>query len=154
MKDFPKAQEWNKKVIEIDPQNKEAYYVLGVIAWTQFVPPDREARLSQSMKPEDPGPLKDPKTKKDPTTKADLKAKYWQSLTDGIEYEKKALAVDPDYENAMAYMNLLIRYRADLDDSKEQYQTDVKEADGWVQKNLETTKKKAAKKAASAEQSN
>jgi hypothetical protein len=54
----------------------------------------------------------------------------------------------------MAYMNLLIRYRADLDDSKEQYQTDVKEADGWVQKNLETTKKKAAKKAASSEQSN
>lgn len=152
MKDFPKAQEWNKKVIEIDPNNKEAYYVLGVIAWTQFVPPDREARNAQSIKPEDPGPLKDPKTKKDPTIKADLKAKYWQSLTDGIEDEKKALGIDPDYENAMAYMNLLIRYRADLDDTKEQYLADAKEADMWVQKNLETTKKKAAKKAAQAEQ--
>lgn len=39
MKDFPKAQEWNKKVTELDPNNKEAYYVLGVIAWTQFVRP-------------------------------------------------------------------------------------------------------------------
>ena len=34
----------------------------------------------------------------------------------------------------MAYMNLLIRYRADLDDTKEQYDADVKQADDWVQK--------------------
>ena len=48
----------------------------------------------------------------------------------------------------MAYMNLLIRYRADLKDTKEQYQADVKEADDWVQKSLETTKIKAERKAA------
>ena len=71
---------------------------------------------------------------------------------DGIEDEKKALQIDPDYENAMAYMNLLLRYRADLNDTKEQYQADAKEADEWVQKALETTKKKAAKKSAAAEQ--
>ena len=34
MKDFPKAEEWNKKVIAADPKNKEAYYTLGVIAWS------------------------------------------------------------------------------------------------------------------------
>jgi hypothetical protein len=73
-------------------------------------------------------------------------------LTDGIEDEKKALQIDPDYENAMAYMNLLLRYRADLQDTKEQYLADAKEADQWVQKALETTKRKAAKKSASAEQ--
>jgi tetratricopeptide (TPR) repeat protein len=152
MKDFPKAEDWNKKVIAADPKNKEAYYTLGVIAWTQFVPSWREARSLQGMKPEDPGPLKDPKTKKDPDTKAELKAKYWQPLTDGIEDEKKALQIDPEYENAMAYMNLLLRYRADLLDTKEQYTADAKEADEWVQKALETTKKKAAKKSAAAEQ--
>ena len=108
MKDFPKALEWNKKVVELDPKDKAALYTLGVIPWTQFIAPDREARLNEKMKPEDPGPLKDPKER------AALKEKYWQSLTDGIEYEKKALAVNPEYENAMAYMNLLIRYRADL----------------------------------------
>jgi tetratricopeptide (TPR) repeat protein len=152
MKDFAAAQDWNKKVIATDPKNKEAYYTLGVIAWTQFVPSWREARSSQGLRPEDPGPLKDPKTKKDPDIKADLKAKYWQPLTDGIEDEKKALQIDPEYENAMAYMNLLLRYRADLDDTKEQYLADAKEADEWVQKALETTKKKAAKKSAAAEQ--
>jgi tetratricopeptide (TPR) repeat protein len=152
MKDFAKAEDWNKKVIAADPKNKEAYYTLGVIAWTEFVPAWREARALQNLRPEEPGPLKDPKTKKDPTTKADLKAKYWQKLTDGIEDEKKALQIDPDYENAMAYMNLLIRYRADLNDTKEQYTADAKEADDWVQKNLETVKKKANKKSAAAEQ--
>ena len=144
MKDFKDAEEWNKKVVAIDPKNKEAYYTLGVIAWTQFIQADREARLDEKMKLEDPAPLKDPKER------ASLKDKYWQTLTDGIEDEKHALAADPDYDNAMAYMNLLIRYRADLDDSKEQAAADTKEADDWVAKALEAQKKNAAKKAAAA----
>jgi tetratricopeptide (TPR) repeat protein len=159
MKDFSEAEAWQKKVIASDPQNKEAYYTLGVIAWTRFVAPWREAIAAQGLKPDDPGPLKTPAAAKgkkkgppEPDLKADLKAKYWQPLTDGIEDEKKALQIDPDYENAMAYMNLLIRYRAILDDTKEQYDADMKEADSWVQKSLETTKKKAKKKADAAEQ--
>src|SRR5215469_7785480 len=138
---IPKAQDWNKKVIELDPKNKEAYYTLGVIPWTEFIGPDREARLNEKMRPEDPAPLKDAKER------AALKDKYWASLTQGIENEKKALAVDPEYENAMAYMNLLIRYRADLQDTKEQAAADVKEADSWVEKALETQKIKAKRKA-------
>jgi tetratricopeptide (TPR) repeat protein len=157
MKDFPQAVDWNKKVIAADPKNKEAYYTLGVIAWTQFVPSWREAIAKQGLKPEDPGPLKTPvaKGKKKVTEediKADLKAKYRQPLTEGIDDEKKALEIDPDYENAMAYMNLLVRYRAILDDTREQYDADAKEADAWVQKSLETTKRKAKKKADAAEQ--
>jgi len=159
MKDFSEAEAWQKKVIASDPQNKEAYYTLGVIAWTRFVAPWREAIAAQGLQPENPGPLKTPAAAKgkkkgppEPDLKADLKAKYWQPLTDGIEDEKKALQIDPDYENAMAYMNLLIRYRAILDDTKEQYDADMKEADSWVQKSLETTKKKAKKKADAAEQ--
>jgi len=142
MKDFPKAQEWSRKVVELDPKDKGALYTLGVIPWIQFVAADREARIASKMRMEDPGPIKDPKDR------AALKEKYWQALTDGIEYEKKALAVDPEYENAMAYMNLLIRYRADLDDTKEDFIKDSKEADDWVQKSLETTKIKAERKAA------
>jgi tetratricopeptide (TPR) repeat protein len=142
MNDRANAEEWNKKVIALDPKNKEAYYTLGVLPWQEFLAPDRTARINEKMKPEDPPPLKDAKEREE------LKAKYWQSLTDGIEYEKKALAIDPEYNEAMAYMNLLIRYRADLDDSKEQALADQKEADNWVEKALEAQKIKAAKKAA------
>jgi Tfp pilus assembly protein PilF len=157
-KDYTEAEDWQKKVIATDAKNKEAFYTLGVIAWSEFVPAWREARSTQGIKPEDPGPLKDAKPAKnkkaaaEPDLKAELKAKYWQKLTDGIEDEKKALEIDPDYENAMSYMNLLIRYRADLDDTREQYLADAKESDNWVQKYLETIKKKAAKKSAAAEQ--
>jgi len=48
----------------------------------------------------------------------------------------------------MAYMNLLIRERADLDDTADQYKKDVEIADSWVQKALDTKKMKAAKAAA------
>jgi tetratricopeptide (TPR) repeat protein len=162
MKDYKNAEEWHKKVIAADPKNKDAYYALGVIAWSEFVPSWREALATQGLKPEDPGPLKDapaPKNKNkkapaEPDLKADLKAKYWQKLTDGIDDEKKALEIDPEYENAMAYMNLLIRYRAYLDDTREQFLADAKEADSWVQKDLETVKRKAARKSAAAEQTN
>ena len=142
MKNWDKAVEWNKKVVELDPNNKDAYYSIGVIAWTQFITPVREARQSLKMKPEDPGPIKDPKVKEE------LAAKYKPSLDAGLDAVKKALAIDPEYENAMAYMNLLIRYRADLDPDKATYEADVKEADMWVQKSLETMKIKAARKAA------
>ena len=141
-KDFANAQTWYKKVVENDPKNKEGYYTLGVIAWTEFVAPDREARIAANMKAEDPGPLKDVKKR------AELKERYWASLTAGIEQEKKALEVDPEYENAMSYMNLLVRYRADLQDTKEAYDADRKEADAWVDKALQTTKIKAERKAA------
>lgn len=141
LKDFRSAVEWNHNVLAIDPSNKEAYYTLGVISWTEFIGPDREARNHEQMRPEDPPPLRDP------AERAALKARFWQPLTEGIENENKALAIDPTYENAMAYLNLLIRYRADLDDSKEQAQADLKEADNWVEKALKTLKEKSARTA-------
>ena len=41
----------------------------------------------------------------------------------------------------MAYENLLIRERADLVDTKEEYQAEIKKADEWFQKTVETRKK-------------
>ena len=45
----------------------------------------------------------------------------------------------------MAYMNLLIRERADLLDTKEEYNQQVEVANTWVQKSLDTKKAKSAK---------
>jgi tetratricopeptide (TPR) repeat protein len=143
-KDWDKAEEWNRKVVALDPANKEAFYTLGVIPWTRFLIVDRQARADMKMKPEEPGPLKDKKVR------AELKEKWIPQLDGGIEAEKSALKADPDYENAMAYMNLLIRYRADLLDTSDEYKKAVEEADNWVQKTLVTQKKNMEKKAAAA----
>ena len=68
------AKKWYKKLIEVDPKNKEAYYSLGVIAWAKWYPALMGARAKLGMKPEDPGPLKDKKVKEE------LKTQYARSL--------------------------------------------------------------------------
>lgn len=47
----------------------------------------------------------------------------------------------------MAYMNLLVRERADLFDDKAQYEAAVAEAENWLAKYLDTKKIKAARAA-------
>jgi tetratricopeptide (TPR) repeat protein len=139
-KDFDKAVEWNKKMIELNPKSKEAYYTLGVIAWTKWVQEDLKARADMKMKREDPGPLKDKKIKEQ------LKAKWMPILDEGIASIQKALEIDPNYDDAMAYMNLLIRYRADLLDTPDEYKKQSEIADTWVNKSMEAKRVNAEKK--------
>src|SRR6202046_1250204 len=142
LKKLDEAKEWYLKLIAADPQNKEGFYSLAVIDWVKWYAAWMKARADLGMKPEEPGPLKDKKVK------ADLKDQYSAVIEDGIKNLQKALDIDPNYDDAMAYMNLLIRERADLDESPDDYKKDVETADGWVQKALDTKKMKAAKEAA------
>jgi tetratricopeptide (TPR) repeat protein len=139
-KDFDKAEEWNKKLIAIKPDSKEAYYTLGVIAWTKWVQEDLKARAEMKMKREDPGPLKDKKIREE------LKAKWMPILDEGVQDMTKALQIDKNYDDAMAYMNLLIRYRADLLDTPEEYKKQSEIADDWVNKSMEAKRLNAEKK--------
>ncbi len=66
-------------------------------------------------------------------------------VDEGIANLNKALEIDPEYEDAMSYLNLLIRERADLVDSPDEYKKQIEIADGWVQKALDTKKAKAAR---------
>jgi len=132
-----KARVWYQKLTEVDPSNKEAFYSLGVIAWAKWYPDWNSARTKAGMKPDAPGPLKDKKAKEE------LKAKHGQMLDDGIKSLQKALDLDKEYDDAMAYLNLLYRERADLDDGAAEYQKDVNTADEWIQKALDTRKIKA-----------
>jgi tetratricopeptide (TPR) repeat protein len=139
-KKWDQAEEWNKKVIELNPKDKEAYYTLGVLAWTKWYTAWATARAKLSMKPEDPGPIKDKKVKEE------LKTQFATVIAAGIQSLDQALVIDPEYEEAMAYKNLLIREGADLDDNLDQYKKDVETADNLVQKALATKKIKAERK--------
>jgi Tfp pilus assembly protein PilF len=139
-KKWDQAEEWYKKSLQLNPNDKEAYYTLGVIAWSKWYPIYGTARAKLSMRPEDPGPIKDKKVKEE------LKTQYLPLVNDGIQNLQKALEIDKEYDDAMAYMNLLVRERADLDDTPEQYQKDIEVANNWIQKTLETKKIKAERK--------
>ena len=144
LKMFDEAAKWQRRRIEVDPQEKEAYYSLGVIAYQKWIPALMTARSNLRMRPEDPGPLKDKKVKQE------LEAQYGGIVKEGIDDLNKALEIDPEYDDAMAYLNLLIRERADLLDSPEEYKKQVEVADGWLQKALDTKKIKAARAAKAA----
>jgi Tfp pilus assembly protein PilF len=140
---FDEAAKWQKRVAEVDPKNKDAYYWLGVIAWAKWYPALMTARANLRMRAEDPGPIKDKKVKEE------LRAQYLPMVDDGIANLNKALEIDKEYEDAMSYLNLLIRERADLMDNPDDYKKQIEIADGWVQKALDTKKAKAARVPAS-----
>jgi tetratricopeptide (TPR) repeat protein len=139
-KKWDEAQSWFDKWIAVEPNSADAYYSMGFIAWSKWYPAYGTARANLGMKQEDPGPIKDKKVKEE------LKAKWGPVIDGGIAALDKALQINPDYADAMAYENLLIRERADLADSKDEYEKQLKVADGWVDKALETKKKLAEKK--------
>lgn len=146
LKKLDEAKEWYLKLIAADPQNKEGYYSLAVIDWVKWYAAWMRARADMGLRPEEPGPLKDKKVKEQ------LQMQYGAVIDDGIKNLQKALDIDPNYDDAMAYMNLLIREKADLDDTPEQYKADIDQADKWVQKALDTKKAKAAAAAKAAQQ--
>jgi tetratricopeptide (TPR) repeat protein len=139
-KKWDDAQQWYEKLIAVDPNNADAYYSLGFIAWSRWYPIYGNARAELGMKQDDPGPLKDKKAK------AELKEKYLPVINAGLQALDKTLQINPEYEDAMSYENLLIRERADLMDNKDEYEKEIMIADGWVQKALETKKVKIERK--------
>lgn len=141
MKQFDVAAEWYKKLAIADPNEKEAFYSLGVVAWSKFYPAWMEARTKLGMKPEAPGPIKDKKVKES------LKSEYTEIIAEGIKNLEKALEIDKEYDDAMAYVNLLYRERADIADSEAEYSKDTEAADQWMAKALETRKVKAERTA-------
>ena len=136
-KKLDEAKKWYMKLIEINKQKKEAYYTVGVINWTKAYQPRMEVRARIGMKPEDPGPIKDKKAREQ------LKEQSDPVVKEGIEMLEKAVSIDPDYDDAMAYLNLMYRERADIADSAEENRNFIEQADQWVQKALDTKKKKA-----------
>ena len=138
MKKFEDAKTFYRRATDLDPNDPEPYYSVAVIDWTQSYQPRMEERAKLGLKPEEP--LKDKKVC------ADLKEKNSGVIQDGIEDLNKALQLRPDYDDAMAYLNLLYREKGDLEcDDPAARAADLKTADDWVDKTMATKKAKAEK---------
>jgi tetratricopeptide (TPR) repeat protein len=133
------AKKWNERRIEVDPRDAEAYYYLGVINWAEAFTPLQTERVNERMRPDDPGPIKNPKMREE------LKAKYEKTIAEGIDNLKKCLAIDKENEDAMSYLNLLLRKKADLEDSPEASKADIAQAEDWSNKSLDMRRIKATR---------
>src|SRR4051812_7326119 len=143
MKKLDMAKEYHKKVAELDPNDPETYYSIGVIDWTEAYQPRMEERAKLGMKPTEDLSGKDKEQKK--ACQA-LKQKNQANVEEGIKMLEQALKLRPDYDDAMAYMNLMYRERADYEcDDPDARAADKKTADEWVDKTMATKKAKAEK---------
>jgi tetratricopeptide (TPR) repeat protein len=139
MKKFDLAKQYYRKASKIDPNDPENYYSMGVIEWTQTYQPRMETRAKLELKPE--------QSMINHTECWRVRDLNQERVADGIEMLKKAIERRPEYDDAMAYMNLMYRERADIQcgDSKAS-DADLKTADEWVDLTLAVKKRKAGKK--------
>jgi tetratricopeptide (TPR) repeat protein len=133
MKKFGDAKDYYRKLIDIDPKDAELYYSIAVIDWTQSYSARMKAYAKLGIKPEE--------RQWDVGTCQPFADDHLSEVEDGMQMLVKALEVRPDYDDAMAYMNLLYRERADLHcyDAAAR-ESDLAKADKWVDTTLATKK--------------
>jgi len=143
MKNFEDSRTYYQKASSLDPQDPENYYSLGVIDWTACYSKRMEARAKLKIAP---GENLDANKRGQKTVCDQLKTNNSSLIEDGIDNLNKAIELRPDYDDAMAYMNLMYRERADLEcDDLVSRENDLKTADEWVDRTIAVKKAKADK---------
>jgi tetratricopeptide (TPR) repeat protein len=137
---FQESKTYHQKHIAIKPDDPEPYYWIGVIDWTLAYRANGELRRAynsahtQGLPPAAPLP-------------ADLRAQFAQendaTIDEGVDFLKKAIALRPDYDDAMAYLNLVYRLKADTADTAEQRRQFTKTADGLVDQVMQIKQQRA-----------
>src|SRR5246500_370196 len=130
MKKWDDAKKFYRMASDLDPNDPEPYYSVGVIDWTACYQPRMEERAKLGMKPEEHLSASNKDQKK---VCEELKAKNAPSIQEGIENLNKANPLGPGHGQAIAYLNLMYREKADVEcDDLAARQDDLKTADHWV----------------------
>ena len=132
MKRMDDAKEYYQKQIQIEPANPEAYYSVGVIDWTMTYQPRIIMKSRLKLKPDEP--IKDAKERQA------LAERNAPLVEEGMQMLNKAMELRQDYHEAMAYLNLLYREKADLVATPQEREELTKTADSWMDKSLATKK--------------
>lgn len=112
-----KSREYYTKYASLDPTNPVPLYTIGVLDWTIVYDKNNTAPIEEQLR----------------------------TIDEGLEYIDKALSLNPDYDDAMVYKNLLYRQRAVRAESPEEVKKWTDMADEWFNKSMETRKKNAEK---------
>ena len=140
-KKFEESKTYHQKHIELKPNDPEPYYWVGVIDWMVSNRVSMELRadynknnIKKQVRDLDPLP---------PAVRADYVAKCSSMAEEGIAALQKATQLKPDYDDALAYLNLLYRRKADMVGSAEERDNLLKQADDLVDKVKEIKQKRA-----------
>jgi len=140
-KKFEESKSYHQKHIELKPDDPEPYYWIGVIDWTLAFRGNAELRanynknnIRKQVRDDDPLP---------PPVRAVYVEKYGSLVDEGIADLQKAIQLRSDYDDAMAYLNLLYRRKADMVESAEERASLKKQADDLIDKVKEIKQKRA-----------
>jgi beta-lactamase regulating signal transducer with metallopeptidase domain len=136
-KQFAEAHDWAVKAIQADSTDKLAYYTAAFVDWVMTYPDYAAARQAAGMQMHDPGIISDTGLRQQ------VRTQHMAQIEDGKRMLETALQIDPDYADAMAYMNLLYRIEAGIADDASQYTVLISKADGWVQAALNAIQRRA-----------
>jgi tetratricopeptide (TPR) repeat protein len=142
IKKLDEAKEYEKKVIAIDPKDAEAYYTVGVVNWMQAYKSALTILAADGLTDDGNG-----NAKKSKGACQKLQEANTALVTEGLEYLNKAVEINPNYDDAMSYLNLTYRRKADLecgDDNARK--ADLAKADEWSQKSMGARKENEKKK--------
>ena len=138
---FQESKTYHQKHIELKPNDPEPYYWIGVIDWTLAFRANAELRtaynrdhINKQIKEGDALPA---------VVRTEYVAKDGALVDEGITYLQKAIQLKPDYDDAMAYLNLLYRRKADMVESADERASYQKQADDLVEKVKEIKQKRA-----------
>jgi tetratricopeptide (TPR) repeat protein len=138
VKNLDEAKQYHGEVIKSDPTDPDAYYSVAVIDWTEAYKNRVDALSAAGQTAVGDEPFKDKKVCQQ------VKEKNGPLIEEGLDDLNKALQLRKDYDDAMAYLNLLYRQKAYIECGDAQaYKTDIDTADEWLKKMMETKKAKA-----------
>jgi tetratricopeptide (TPR) repeat protein len=140
-KKFEESKTYHQKHIQLKPDDPEPYYWIGVIDWTLAFRGNGEMRMEYNKsnikkQVKDTDPLPAP-------IRSQYAAKYGPLIDEGVTELQKAISLRPDYDDAMAYLNLLYRRKADMVESKEEREALLKQAEDLVDKVKEIKQKRS-----------
>ena len=140
-KKFEESKSYHQKHIALKPQDPQPYYSVGVIDWalayrgnTEMRAEYNKAHINKQVKDTDSLP---------PDVRKEYTEKYGAMVDDGIKALQTAVQLKPDYDDAMTYLNLLYRRKADMVESASERDALTKQADDLLDKVKEIKQKRA-----------
>ncbi len=141
-KDLNDAEEWQKKVLEIDPKDPEAAYTIGVIDWTKAHENLLSALQPAGFNDDGKGNVKAPKKVMEPLAQQNAPL-----VDEALKYLNMAVDNRPNYDDAMVYLNLVYRSKADVDyGNASAVNDDIAMAQDWTAKAMGMRKVNEEKK--------
>ena len=140
-KKFEESKTYHQRHIQLKPDDPEPYYWIGVIDWTLAFRANGEMRMDYNKKNikkqvRDDQPLP-------PAVRGEYATQYGPLIEEGVNDLQKAISLRPDYDDAMAYLNLLYRRKADMVESQDERASLLKQADDLVDKVKEIKQKRS-----------